>query len=399
MNKDIEKNELQEIEESKNSKIKKNKRHYLNTISNILTYTNLIGIFILVSIILNMSKTIRENEKLINISNYVKSNYYDKSLSDEELEEIMIEGMINNLPDKYSHYLNIKDTKEHEDDFNGIKTGIGIVVQKSKIVKILENSPASNSGLQLDDEILSINNIKLLDINDENYEQTLAQAFNSINENEENLFVIKRDNKDFSYEIKKGTYETKLVEYKMLENNIGFLKLNVFSESMYEDFDKAIELFKKEKAKGLIIDLRYNLGGEKRAVEYIADALMKDVVIGTVTYGGDYEDEVMKTDSDALELPMVLLTNELTASSSEVLAGSIVANNRGITIGKRTYGKGTVLGGLNFKDGTSSFISIGQIVLSNGDKLEGVGVTPHIEESDESKHLDLAIDYLNKLNN
>ena len=399
MNKDIEKNELQEIEESKNSKIKKNKRHYLNTISNILAYTNLIGIFILVSIILNMSKTIRENEKLINISNYVKSNYYDKSLSDEELEEIMIEGMINNLPDKYSHYLNIKDTKEHEDDFNGIKTGIGIVVQKSKIVKILENSPASNSGLQLDDEILSINNIKLLDINDENYEQTLAQAFNSINENEENLFVIKRDNKDFSYEIKKGTYETKLVEYKMLENNIGFLKLNVFSESMYEDFDKAIELFKKEKAKGLIIDLRYNLGGEKRAVEYIADALMKDVVIGTVTYGGDYEDEVMKTDSDALELPMVLLTNELTASSSEVLAGSIVANNRGITIGKRTYGKGTVLGGLNFKDGTSSFISIGQIVLSNGDKLEGVGVTPHIEESDESKHLDLAIDYLNKLNN
>ena len=399
MNKDIEKNELQEIEESKNSKIKKNKRHYLNTISNILTYTNLIGIFILVSIILNMSKTIRENEKLINISNYVKSNYYDKSLSDEELEEIMIEGMINNLPDKYSHYLNIKDTKEHEDDFNGIKTGIGIVVQKSKIVKILENSPASNSGLQLDDEILSINNIKLLDINDENYEQTLAQAFNSINENEENLFVIKRDNKDFSYKIKKGTYETKLVEYKMLENNIGFLKLNVFSESMYEDFDKAIEVFKKEKARGLIIDLRYNLGGEKRAVEYIADALMKDVVVGTVTYGGDYEDEVMKTDSNALELPMVLLTNELTASCSEVLAGSIVANNKGITIGTRTYGKGTVLGGLNFKDGTSSFISIGQIVLSNGDKLEGVGVEPYIEESDESKHLDLAIDYLNNLIN
>lgn len=378
-------------------KVKKNKKEILNTISNILTYTNLIGIFILVSIILNMSKTIRENEKLISVSNYVKSNYYDKSLSDEELEEIMVEGMINNLPDKYSYYLNMEDTKEHNDDFNGVKTGIGISIQKSKIVKILENSPASSSGLQLNDEILSINNIKLLNINDENYEESLVQALNSINENEENLFVVKRDNKELSYKIKKGTYETKLVEYKMLENNIGFLKLNVFSESMYEDFDKAIEVFKKEKARGLIIDLRYNLGGEKRAVEYIADVLMKDVVVGTVTYGGDYEDEVMKTDSNALELPMVLLTNELTASCSEVLAGSIVANNKGITIGTRTYGKGTVLGGLNFKDGTSSFISIGQIVLSNGDKLEGVGVEPYIEESDESKHLDLAIDYLNNL--
>ena len=378
-------------------KVKKNKKEILNTISNILTYTNLIGIFILVSIILNMSKTIRENEKLISVSNYVKSNYYDKSLSDEELEEIMVEGMINNLPDKYSYYLNMEDTKEHNDDFNVVKTGIGISIQKSKIVKILENSPASSSGLQLNDEILSINNIKLLNINDENYEESLVQALNSINENEENLFVVKRDNKELSYKIKKGTYETKLVEYKMLENNIGFLKLNVFSESMYEDFDKAIEVFKKEKARGLIIDLRYNLGGEKRAVEYIADVLMKDVVVGTVTYGGDYEDEVMKTDSNALELPMVLLTNELTASCSEVLAGSIVANNKGITIGTRTYGKGTVLGGLNFKDGTSSFISIGQIVLSNGDKLEGVGVEPYIEESDESKHLDLAIDYLNNL--
>ena len=378
-------------------KVKKNKKEILNTISNILTYTNLIGIFILVSIILNMSKTIRENEKLISVSNYVKSNYYDKSLSDEELEEIMVEGMINNLPDKYSYYLNMEDTKEHNDDFNGVKTGIGISIQKSKIVKILENSPASSSGLQLNDEILSINNIKLLNINDENYEESLVQALNSINENEENLFVVKRDNKELSYKIKKGTYETKLVEYKMLENNIGFLKLNVFSESMYEDFNKAIEVFKKEEARGLIIDLRYNLGGEKRAVEYIADVLMKDVVVGTVTYGGDYEDEVMKTDSNALELPMVLLTNELTASCSEVLAGSIVANNKGITIGTRTYGKGTVLGGLNFKDGTSSFISIGQIVLSNGDKLEGVGVEPYIEESDESKHLDLAIDYLNNL--
>lgn len=378
-------------------KVKKNKKEILNTISNILTYTNLIGIFILVSIILNMSKTIRENEKLISVSNYVKSNYYDKSLSDEELEEIMVEGMINNLPDKYSYYLNMEDTKEHNDDFNGVKTGIGISIQKSKIVKILENSPASSSGLQLNDEILSINNIKLLNINNENYEESLVQALNSINENEENLFVVKRDNKELSYKIKKGTYETKLVEYKMLENNIGFLKLNVFSESMYEDFNKAIEVFKKEEARGLIIDLRYNLGGEKRAVEYIADALMKDVVVGTITYGGDYEDEVMKTDSNALELPMVLLTNELTASCSEVLAGSIVANNKGITIGTRTYGKGTVLGGLNFKDGTSSFISIGQIVLSNGDKLEGVGVEPYIEESDESKHLDLAIDYLNNL--
>ena len=389
-------NNLEEIEDSK-VRAKKSKKEIFNTASNILAYTNLIGIVFLVSIILNMSKTIKENEKLIHLSDYIKSNYYDKSLSDKELEDIMLEGMVNNLPDKYSYYLNSKDTKEHEDSFNGLKTGIGISIQENKIVKILENSPASKSGLQLNDEVLSINNIKLLDINDEDYQKVLAKSLKSIEENEESLFVVKRDNKEFSYKIKKGTYETKLVEYRMLEDNVGFLKLNVFSETMYEDFDKAIELFKKEKAKGLIIDLRYNLGGEKKAVEYIADALMKDVTIGTITYGGDYKDEVMKTDSEALELPMVVLTNELTASCSEVLVGSIVANNKGVTIGKRTYGKGTVLGGLSFKDGTSTFISIGQIVLSNGDKLEGVGVTPYIEESDESKHLDLAIDYLNKL--
>lgn len=398
MNRGTKESELEEIKGDK-VEFKKNKKEILNIVSNILTYINLIGIIILVFIIINLMQTIRENKKIINLSNYVKSNYYDKSLSDEELEEIMIEGMINNLPDNYSHYLNIEDAKEHEDNLSGMKTGIGISVYESKIINILENSPASKSGLQINDEILSINGIKLLDVSDENYQEALNNAFKSITENKDNQFVVKRNGNQYSYKISKETYENNIVEYQMLENNIGFLKLNLFSESMYEDFDKAIELFKKEKAKGLIVDIRNNLGGEKRAVEYVADALMKDVVIGTVTYSGDYEDEVMRTDSDALELPMVLLTNELTASSSEVLAGSIVANKKGITIGKNTFGKGTVLGGLDFKDGTSGYISIGQITLSNGAKLEGIGVKPYIEEADESKHLDLAIDYLNKLNN
>lgn len=368
-----------------------------NFIYLVISLVNLVGILVLLLSNFNLLKTIKDNEKMINVTKFIKENYYDSSLDDGELEEIMLKGMVDALPDKYSYYLNSDETKKHKEDYQNIKSGLGISVYNSRVVQVYENSPASKAGLQINDLIVSINGIKLLSLEGDKYSEALDKAFSSVDKNGQGEFIIKRDNEQLTYIIKKESYETKLVEYKMLENNIGFLKLNTFSREMYEDFDKAIELFKKENAKGLIIDIRYNLGGEKQAVEYIADALMKDVLIGTMVYGGDYEDELMETDSDALELPMVLLINELTASCSEILAGSIVANKKGITIGKNTYGKGTALGVVEFKDGTSVGISMGEIVLSNGEKLEGIGVKPYIEEEDESKHLGLAIEYLNSL--
>lgn len=370
-------------------------RQKKHSLSKVLPYVTCACSIALLSTVINFNKTISENKKLIQVSRYVKENYYDESLSDKELEEIMIEGMLNNLPDNYSTYLNSKDAKEHKDNFKGMKTGIGISIVGNKIGDVLENSPASKQGLKKGDILTSINGINVLDMEDKKFQENLVKIYDSIAKNETNKIIVKRGDKTINYDIKKENYKTKIVEYKMLTDDIGLLKINIFSEAMKEDFNKAIELFKSKNAKGLIIDLRYNPGGEKDAVHYVADALMKNVVVGKINYAGTYEDEILETDSNALDIPMAVLTNEFSASSSEVLAGSIVANKKGVTIGTNTYGKGTVLGGVNFEDGTSMILSVGEIVLSNGNKLEGTGVKPYIEEDDESKQIDLAIDYLN----
>lgn len=393
---DKKENEIKDLMENNNFNNAKSKK-IKNFLTNLSPYISIATIYFLLIAVFNTSKILLENKKLISISNYVKENYYTNALSEKELEEIMIEGMINNLPDNYSLYMNKEMTKEYKDNFNGIKTGIGITIAGNKIGALLENSPAIKSGLQIGDELVSINGIDVLDIENEKYDENMISISKSIETTEKNKFVIKRDGQIMSYDISKESYNTKIVEYEIIDDKIGLLKLNLFSEAMFEDFDKAIETFKENNIAGLIIDLRYNLGGEKRAVEYVADELMKDVVIGTIEYENGTEEEIMKTDSNALEVPMVVLTNKFTASSSEVLAGAIVSNKKGITIGTNTYGKGTVLGGISFKDGSSITISIGEIVLSNGEKLEGIGVKPYIEELDESKHIDLALNHLKNI--
>ena len=150
---------------------------------------------------------------------------------------------------------------------------------------------------------------------------------------------------------------------------------------------------KESSIKGLIIDLRDNPGGLLNVCKDIADSLIGE---GTIVYTKDNKGktEYLKSDKEKLGLPIAVLTNEGSASASEILTGAIIDNKAGISVGTTTFGKGLVQSVRELKDGTGYKLTTAQYFTPNGEYINGKGIKPTIEEKDEKKQLDTAINWI-----
>ena len=320
----------------------------------------------------------KDISKKLNQYREIIDKYYLGDVDETKLEEGAIKGYIEGLDDPYTEYISKEDMDSYLDDTMGNFVGIGIYMIKNtkydkiQVLSTIKGSPAEEAGIQSGDLIVSVDGV-------EYKADDMTAVSNKIKGEEGTKVTIEllRGSENIKYELTRSKVKVNQVEGKVISNDIGYIKFTSFDETTAEDFKKQYQELAKKNIKSLIIDLRNNGGGiVDKALEiadYIAD---KDSVL-LYEVDKNNKETVRKAKTDPIiNMPIVILTNENTASASEILAGALKDLGKAKTVGTTTYGKGVIQQILKLNDGSGLKITIEEYQTPNKNKINKVGIEP-----------------------
>lgn len=313
--------------------------------------------------------------------NYVKKvleKYYLKDINEEELKEMAIKGYVAGLDDPYTEYISKSEMEDYTTNLMGNYVGIGIYMSANsaknliQVVMPIKNSPAEEAGILAGDLITSVNGVKYT-------AEDMDEAAAAIKGKEGSTVKLEilRNQEVKTFEITRRKVVTNPVEADKLENNIGYIAISSFDEDTADDFHNKFVELKNQGIKSLIIDLRNNGGGLVEEALKIADYIVPKGKELLITVDKDGKEEIEKSAEDVLiDMPIVVLVNGNTASSSEILAGALKDLKEATIVGKTTYGKGVIQQFLTLADGSGLKVTTHEYYTPNRNKINGVGIEP-----------------------
>ena len=308
----------------------------------------------------------------------IKNDYY-KDVKDEVLVEGAINGMMSSLGDPHSVYFNKKAKEEFDTELTGSYYGIGAEIAstndgKAVIKKVFDKSPAKTAGLKENDVFVSIDGESVEGKSISDIANTLRSE-----KKEKSIIVVNRDGKELSFEVTKANVTLFSVSSEMLDNNIGYISVNIFGQNTYDEFTKALNDLEKENMKSLIIDLRGNNGGYLTTVTNMLSIFLdKDKVIYQMqTKTGKKKYYSIKNGSKTYKV-VILIDNE-SASASEIMASAMSEQYGATLVGEKSYGKGTVQITKDLKNGGMIKYTIQNWLTSKGKSIEKNGIKPDYE--------------------
>ena len=328
----------------------------------------------------------------------IVSNYYDK-IDKQELIDSAIKGMVDYLDDPYANYMDKDDSTDFSENIEGEYVGIGGEItidseNKAVISKVFKSSPAEKAGLKVGDIVLKIDNE---DITDEDDFSKLKQIKGK--ENTKVVLKIKRDNKEQDITLVRKKVEIESIESKIEKKNnkkIGIIKINIFAANTDKQFKKHLSQLEKEEIDSLIIDVRNNSGGYLSTVTNIASQFLEKNKIIYQLSSKEIKEPVLDKTKEKRTYNVVVLINESSASASEILAAALKESYKATIVGTKSFGKGAVQKAYYLSNGTSYKYTIQKWLTPSGKNIDKKGITPDIEESDENKQLERAIEVLVK---
>lgn len=333
---------------------------------------------------------LRELKEISEVIDLINANHVgDKEINKKILMQGAIDGMIKALEDPYSNYFNEKELKDFKEDIKGKYVGVGLVIQKKvnepiTVVSPIEDGPAFRAGVRPKDKILEINGESVYKLNAEESSKKLKGKKNT----KIRLKVYREKGnitKEFSFNREEITL--KYVKYKMLENKIGYLRITQFGEEIMPDINSAIDNLKNQGMEKLILDLRSNPGGDIKPAVKISSLFIKEGKIVSLKEKGGNE-KIYSREGDYLgEIPLVILVNGGSASASEIVSGAIKDHKRGILIGEKTFGKGSVQTLIPLPDGDGIKLTIARYYTPAGISIHGKGIDPDILVEDDEYYL------------
>ncbi len=313
--------------------------------------------------------------------NILSSDYVDPhKLQTEQMIYGAVKGMVAALEDPYTVFMTPKENREFQDILEGHLEGIGaeLTLREGMLMVIspLKGSPAQKAGLQPEDVIYMIN--------DETTESmSLEEAVMKIRGekgSEVKLGILRKGASDpIEMSIVRGDINVNSVEWEM-KDGIALLTINQFGDTTKVEFSKAVSEILTQKAKGVVLDLRFNGGGYlDGAVDIVSEFLEKDKVV-TIKKRNPEKDETIFANGQArmLNVPLVVLINKGSASASEIVAGAIQDHKRGTLVGEQSFGKGTVQEVDNLVGGASLRITIAKWFTPNDQNITETGITPDV---------------------
>ena len=322
-----------------------------------------------------------ENEEIVDTLNQYRKiidKYYLGEIDEDKLKDGAIKGYVAGLGDEYTEYISKEDMEDYMADTTGNFVGIGVyMVQNTEVYKIMvlapiKGGPAEKAGIQPGDYIIAVDGVEYSG-------EQMTEASNKIKGEEGTTVKIEvlRGSKTLTFELKRENVKVNPVEGEILENNIGYIAFSSFDEGTSEEFKTKYEELQAKGIKSLIIDLRNNGGGiVDEALEIANFILDKNSVILYEVDKNNNETEEKTTDDPIINIPIVLLTNENTASSSEILAGALKDHKKATIVGEKTYGKGVIQRLLTLPDGSGLKITSEKYLTPNRTEINKIGIEP-----------------------
>lgn len=326
-----------------------------------------------------------DNSKISKTLQYYKSFIKEKyfgEMDEDKMLESAIKGYVEGLGDEYSEYITKEEMEDYMADATGKYVGIGVYISNNTktnqivVLAPMEGSPAEKAGIKSGDVISKVDGIEYKG-------EELSEASSKM-KGEEGTKVkieITRDEQKIELEVERKTIKVNHVEGKVLDNNIGYIQISTFDDGCYEEFKEKYNELSSKNIKSLIIDLRNNGGGIVDESINIADMMVdKDkTLLITAAKGGKEETTKSKTQK-VIDMPIVFLVNEHTASASEILTVAVKENLENVkVVGTKTYGKGVIQSIFTLSDGSGIKLTTNEYYTPNHNTINKVGITPDYE--------------------
>lgn len=337
--------------------------------------------------------------------NIIHDQYLEQPVDDVSLMQGAIRGMIDSLGDPYTAYMDPDEYREQNTPLQGEYTGIGAWVDTTGdsliFVSPMPDSPAEAAGIKSGDVVVKIDGEDMTGIEpDLVLKRILGPAGTTVK------ITIQREGvSDYlEFEIERAVISIPTVEQELLDGQVGYIHLYLFSTNSAAEFDAALESLLDQGATSLIVDLRSNSGGFVETAVEIASAFIPSGTVLIEEWGDGTRNEYLVNEEPIdVDIPMVVLVDGGSASASEILAGALQDHERATLIGTTTFGKGLIQNWIPLiNDSGAVRVTIARWLTPKEQQIQGNGLTPDIivefTEEDIEAGLDIqkqaALDFL-----
>lgn len=313
------------------------------------------------------------------IEGLIEENYLEE-VDEASMTKGLLKGLVEGIGDTYADYYTADEYKEILNATNGDYRGVGMVMQQYAdtkevlIVGVYEGTPAEEAGIQAGDILLKVNDM----VCTENDLEVVSAAIKNGEEEQVHL-VFRRDGEEYEVDVPKAEIKVPVVAGTMLEDSIGYIRIAQFTGLTSEQFAEHYQDLQKQGMQGLIVDLRNNPGG---LLNSVVDTLRQILPEGMIVYMQTKDGTKTEYTCDGetpIDIPLVVLVNENSASASEIFAGAVHDYGVGTLVGTNTYGKGIVQKTFPFTDGSAVKMTIAYYYTPNGTCIHGKGIAPDVE--------------------
>ena len=318
---------------------------------------------------------------LFDIFDAANESFYQET-DQEKMIENAVRGMMVGLDDPYSFYYNPEEYAELWEEDEGNYVGIGVLIQANMesqictIIRVFKDGPAEKAGVQRGDILYKVGDD--LFVNADNL-QDAVDIMRGVPDTDVDVTFL-RGGEEIKYTITRKPVNVNRVESKMIDQSIGYIALYEFAGQCEKEFENDLNSLIEKGAKGVIIDLRDNTGGWVDQARYIADLFMDKGELCYLKYRNEEVHGDYLTKDGKVDVKIVILINENTASSSEILTGALKDCADAVTVGVKSFGKGIIQGVFTVGDkGAGYQMTVAQYFTPKGSAVHKIGIEPDYE--------------------
>ncbi len=312
----------------------------------------------------------------------LNEHFYGDVPQGREITYAAIRGVIKALNDPFTSFMDPKTAEIFSSDMSGSFEGIGAQVEQAenggvRLIRVFPGSPAEKAGLKDGDIIIAVDGKDITGL-------TLLEQVALIRGpagSKVVLTIIREGVREpFDVEVIRGRIEIPIIEYRMLEEDIAYIKFSEFNAQGTRKVRQALRELLDQNPKGLIFDIRDNPGGFLHIAIGVTSQFLPEGKVILIERWEDGREKVYRSEGGGLatEIPLVVLVNRGSASASEILAGALQDHGRAVLIGERTFGKGSVQQPFELSDGSELRVTIARWLTPNGREIHKKGIEPDI---------------------